>query len=98
MTKTFIKKVLKEFDFVMWDRFVDTFDSIQVYGWIDRKNDSYKDFILLVFKFGAEHVGYITSSPTAGVKARKILGIKGKKIFKCQRVEKVFPVKNCIKL
>ncbi len=98
MSKKFIKDTLKKFDFVMWDRFVEVPNCIQVYGWIDRKNDSYKDFILLVFKSGAEHVGYITSSPTAGVKARKILGIRVNKISKCQRVEKTFPVKNCIKL
>ena len=46
-----IRVMLSRLDFVQWDRFTESLEddqSVQVYGWIKRE-DQYKDFILLTF-------------------------------------------------
>jgi hypothetical protein len=37
--------VCNELPFVNWDRFIDLSSTVLVFGWIDRKQDSYKDFV-----------------------------------------------------
>ena len=37
--------VCNELPFVNWDRFIDCGDTVVVFGWIDREEDNYKDFV-----------------------------------------------------
>lgn len=82
---------LNRFEFVTWDRFVESKHHIQFYGWIDRE-DNYKDFILLIFTQQTGKVDYFVSSSHA--RHDQILEILGKQInnFPCQRVEGSFKI------
>lgn len=47
--RKWIGRVLKKLDFVMWDRYWIQNTVFTVFGWIERKKDSYKDFVILDF-------------------------------------------------
>ena len=49
MEKREIKEILDRFDFVKWDRVIpwSVGGGIDVYGWIERQKDCYKDFVIL---------------------------------------------------
>jgi len=92
-----IKELLERFDFVLWDRC--TYDSARyvfnVYGWIYRRNDSYKDFMTLKLWLKTRKVGYVSSSIEYHHRIAEIL-VTGRP--KCQRVEHLFEIKNCVRL
>ena len=95
--------MLRKLDFVKWDRFVHAEDSglWQIYGWIDRKKDSYKDFVLLEYSIGFTKKGYwdwITSSAEYDKKVAMIVDGSFNRAIKCQRVENNFKIKNSTKL
>lgn len=102
-TKKDLLKLASDFmdklDFVMWDRYVDAWDEvrvIEVYGWIPREQDSYKDFVLLHFQDAS--YSYTTSSVKWDDTIAQLLGL-GKNTIDCQRLEDLFPDKpNVIKL
>lgn len=56
-----ITEVCNELPFVNWDRFIDCGSSVVVFGWIDRKKDSYKDFVCVEVT-SRGHISYTTSS------------------------------------
>gem|GEM_PF-2035173 len=96
-----IEGILKKMDFVTFDRFIDIshLGEVVVYGWIDRKQDSYKDFVVLVFFFNEKKRDIIpyTSSKEYSERILKIVDPKTKH-FDCSRVENVFKIPNCIRL
>ena len=56
-----ITEVCNELHFVNWDRFIDCGNTMVIFGWIDRKQDHYKDFITLEIT-SRGHVQFTTSS------------------------------------
>jgi len=42
-----VSEACNELPFVQWDRFIDCGGTVIIFGWIDRKQDSYKDFVTL---------------------------------------------------
>ncbi len=94
--KEWIREDIAKFPFVMWDRLVDNGNEVCIYGWITRPRDSYKDFLILVFRPGWQ--GYTTSSVKYEKRIKKILGFRESGSHKCQRVEDFFTGKNIIKI
>ncbi len=94
-----IKKKLIALSFVEWDRFTESHDNsaLVVFGWIERDKDSYKDFVTIEFNDKQEVVIWNTSSKEF---SKKISGILDSDVphHECQRVEKFFDIKNCIRL
>lgn len=100
--RNLVKRWLGKFPFVQWDRFVYVDDGPRIgicaYGWIDRKNDAYKDFFCLDIYTNGE-VLYITSSKKYSLQICKIItGGDGKGHTNCKRIEDHFDIPNCIKL
>ena len=101
-----IKKIsrwLSKFEFVEWDRFIETNEFYHIYGWINR-DDNYKDFIVIDFskKTGLPDF-WISSSHTFDHKIIEVL--KHLETLKhainnaqCKRVEDFFPIKNKVVL
>jgi len=56
-----ITDVCNELPFVNWDRFIDCGSIMVVFGWIDRKQDNYKDFVSIEIT-SRGHVSFTTSS------------------------------------
>lgn len=89
---------------VKWDRFVEGkttagLDFIEVYGWIKREKDKYKDFVSLSLYSDGKNGSYLTSSAKYSLPIYKALnrGV-GMGHRKCIRVEHRFRIKNSIKL
>ncbi|MBD3184913.1 hypothetical protein GF312_21705 [Candidatus Poribacteria bacterium] len=85
-----VVEVCNELPFVNWDRFIDCGSSVLVFGWIDRDQDNYKDFITVeIFRRG--HVEFTTSSAKYSQKISDIY-VKHGRLFPgthlpCQRFE-----------
>lgn len=100
--KAAVSRQLDKLPFVRWDRFVYCTSStgrtgVEVYGWIDRKKDAYKDFLLLeIWEDGG--VNFNTSSAARSLEIFRILVGSGRGHQKCKRVEDFFTAKNAIKL
>lgn len=103
----FLVQILSPFmenlTFVNWDRFTCDEDELQVYGWIDRPQDSYKDFIVLSVSIKDQGISFITSSAEKDQKIKEIImaaptaGEAGPDL-KCIRAEDHFDITNVIKL
>lgn len=95
-----IEKILAKFEFVRWDRFVEDIPAkeLSFYGWIERKQDKYKDFIVLKICTKDFYTDFITSSALWDKEICKILKVLKRDQLKCQRVEHNFSVPNSIKL
>ena len=96
--KQWIEHYLRKLDFVEWDRFLIYDNAIGVFGWINRENDKYKDFVLLMFMLQNHTIDYITSSKKYSERFHKLCGGKEGGHEDCRRVEDYFDVKNCIKV
>ena len=80
---------------VKWDRMSQKRGHLYIFGWIDRKKDSYKDFFLIDFVKGNPR-NYCSSDTKFNLKYGKILGLYNQK---CERIEDLFKgVKNVVKL
>jgi len=97
-----MKKDMESLNFVNWDRFV-VFEEkdnnkVELYGWIKRE-DTHEDFIILIYNPEKSKwiTSFITSSKKYDKKIFEFLNGKGK-LFKCNRVEDSFKIKNMIKL
>lgn len=98
ITKTRIEATLRKFPFVAWDRWVDFPEGVEVYGWIDRPRDTYKDFVSLFF-YPDGDVAFSTSSATMSLPIHKALnGGSGRGHRRCKRVEGHFRVRNVVRL
>ena len=102
-----VEDILTRLDFVEWDRFVVGDDSgghgtyIEVYGWIDRDADDYKDFVLVTFFPDTENelMGFTTSSDEWTQEIhRRMFDSEPKEHNDCQRVERTYDVPNAITL
>jgi hypothetical protein len=92
--------VLKRFDYINWDRFFYNCygerDELTVFGWIDRDQDSYKDFVVLWFDFKKWKWEVCATSSTKY--SNELVQKSGAETHvPCQRVESVFNIENCIK-
>ena len=97
--KNILKITLEALPFVNWDRFVETANYVQVYGWIPRNLEkNYFDFIVLNFKKSDGTIAYITSADQKHDEIERILYKKPAAENKCQRVEDHFNIKNQINL
>lgn len=93
-----IEEILSKLSFVKWDRFVeDKKDNlIEMYGWIDREKDSYKDFVLLEFNLSKKEVYFIATS--SDKYSKEIAEILNSSHSDCIRVEERFNIINATQL
>jgi hypothetical protein len=87
-----VTDLLNRLPFVRWDRFTETVNGVEVYGWIVRADGRY-DFVALDIHLPALEIGFVTSSATY---TRRIAeALYGEKVgdfhVECQRVEERFP-------
>lgn len=88
--------MLERLDFVMWDRYVNPTDGeYHFYGWIKRE-DNYKDFVVLSYLDG--RWWYITSSEQYTHIIAEIVDGSLDEHSPCIRVEANFRIKNKIEL
>jgi hypothetical protein len=92
-----IPKILAKLDFVNWDRYFVWQGGQSIFGWIDRPQDSYKDFVLIDFPDNSKEVQFATSSKEYSGKIASILRLNNFH-SECKRVEDRFDIKNCIRL
>jgi hypothetical protein len=93
-----IERYLRKIEFVDWDRFNQHDDGfITVFGWIDREEDEYKDFVTVLFKSNGEPDYFVTSSSNYSSRIDSILWDENNH-DSCQRVENYFEVENCVSL
>lgn len=106
-TLEWVERTLSRLDMVEWDRFVVGNDPnlagryVQVYGWITRETDDYKDFVLVRFYPGTEEnlYGFTTSSDRHTEEIhRRMYGEDLDDHNPCQRVEHTFDVDNAVEL
>lgn len=89
-----VEKVLKQFTFVMWDRFVKYGkDHVCFYGWIARQ-DSHEDFLVVEYNDG--EWWWITSSAAFDKDIKAIFGETTG--VPCQRIQYHYEINNVIKL
>lgn len=88
-----IADVLNRFQFVAWDRMVDSRHgendqdrTIVVYGWIGRP-DGHHDFLDITFVSWTDEVGFTTSSAARSAEITAILFGPEAPHVECQRVE-----------
>ena len=101
--RRWIEKTLNKLPYVSWDRFyrkqieISKIDEISIFGWIDREEDSYKDFVILVF-YPLEMVVEVGSTSSAKYSADicEKFGAIGHN--SCHRCEDHFKIEKCIRL
>lgn len=95
-----ITRELNRLPFVRWDRFCIADDRTEsIFGWIDRPQDAYKDFIVLYIDKDGGVDSYMTSSARYSLDIYKRLNDgNGRGHRNCRRVEHYFPAKGAIKL
>lgn len=92
-----VASVLNSLEMVRWDRCVkreataDNPTRVTAYGWIDRDQDAYKDFVVIFF---SDHrpIGYTTSSAKWSAEiSRRLFGESQSAGHReCERIEDVF--------
>lgn len=96
-----VKEDLEKLDFVQWDRYTESGNNLNLYGWIDRE-DAYKDFVLVTYEALPETNEYRLSAYTSSAKhslaISEILFKNTNSHADCKRIEDVFDIKNVIKL
>jgi hypothetical protein len=103
MAKT-VTDVCNELPFVNWDRFIDCNDNVMLFGWIDREEDSYKDFVCVEVS-GRGYVSFTTSSAKYSETISNIYVSQGRLSSgthkPCQRIEDSYQltgIKNVVKI
>jgi len=100
--KQWIESILSKLEFVQWDRYwtdekwTGRPTLLTVFGWIERKEDSYKDFVILDFTLKANmkpSCVYFLGCSSAK-HSKKIADILGCKHTDCVRVESIFDIDN----
>ena len=85
-----VTNVCNELPFVNWDRFVDCGSTVVVFGWIDREEETYKDFVCVEISRRG-HVDFTTSSARYSETISNIYASRGRLPSAahepCQRVE-----------
>lgn len=84
--------------FVQWDRFTRDEYIVNLYGWILRPHDHYKDFVVISADDGpAQDWWWITSSAAYSDEIAAILGQQDSHI-PCERVQAYLDIPNAIRL
>jgi len=103
MAKT-VTDVCNELPFVNWDRFIDCNDNVVMFGWIDREEDSYKDFVCIEVS-SRGYVSFTTSSAEYSETISNIYVSHGRLLpgthRPCQRMEdshQLTGVRNVVKI
>ena len=102
--KAWCEQVLSSFTFVKWDRFIRTKmvngpHMLTCYGWIDRAQDAYKDFVVIDLVLDDQRVNYVVSSSAEyGAKISELCGYSSDREKTCVRIENEFDVPNSVKL
>ena len=92
--KPWIESILRELDFVEWDRYYSYGPHLAFYGWIDRDKDEYKDFVVVVLDNENRWIkGYHTSSAECTEKIAEILNVGHSE---CQRVKDKLAIDNLV--
>lgn len=98
--KIWIESILKKFEFVQWDRFIFHKDKdnefLDIFGWIEKENSNYKDFILVEFNIKVKQSYLLATS--SDKYSERICQMFNTKHNKCRRVEDNFHIENSIKL
>jgi hypothetical protein len=85
-----IVEACNELPFVNWDRFIDCGSTVVIFGWIDRKQDSYKDFVSVEINSRGQ-VEFTTSSAEYSQSISEIYAAYGRlpsgAHLPCQRIE-----------
>ena len=99
-----VTDVCNELPFVHWDRFVDCSGAVTLFGWIDREEDSYRDFVCVEVS-PRGYVDFTTSSAKYSEAIFKTYVAHGRlppgSHESCQRIEDnaaLADVKNAIKI
>lgn len=102
-----VENILSRLDMVEWDRFVvgNQEDGwglyISVYGWIEREDDDYKDYVQVEFYPETDRnlMGFTTSSERWTDEIyRRMFDAEPKDHNGCRRVEENFDIPNAIQL
>ena len=97
-----ISEVLEAFPFVQWDRFTYFKYIVRVYGWIDREEDEYKDFVH--FECNLENQSILFLGTSSDKYSERINDTLNEILDEeaghtpCQRVEDQFDVENSVQL
>ncbi len=98
-----ISNWLNRFEFVKWDRFIETQSFFHIYGWIERE-DQYKDFLVVNFdKRTGKPEFWISSSARFDYKIIEVFKHLGTmklaiNIAQCKRADAFFDVVNTTRL
>lgn len=100
-----VSDLLASLPFVKWDRFtVDEEENDYIfYGWIDREQDAYKDFVVLKiwlpdWEDRVEVLSFVTSSAKYSQQISDLLFGESETHNECQRVEDTFKNTNVVQL
>ena len=94
--KDWVESKLRKLDFIKWDRYYTFGTNLAFFGWIERRQDEYKDFAVIVLNHNQKRLaGYHCSSPEYSSKIGEHFGIRHSK---CQRVENKFLIENKVEL
>lgn len=93
-----VGKMLARLSFVKWDRFTNTDKETNIFGWIEREEDNYKDFVVLSYFKLSNDWWYQTSSSFYSEKIHKIVFGTVKGHNNCERVENWFDIPNMVRL
>lgn len=95
--KIWVQEILSKLNFVNWDRFIFVEENyISVFGWIDRKGELIKDFVVLGFDLNKKISYFIlTSSKKYSKRISKIMKTEH---FDCERIENFYDIPNMIKV
>lgn len=101
--REWIAEKLAALTFVEWDRFTmgdwTGEQYVAIYGWMDRYEDDYKDFILMFFWPESGSFRFNTSSEERSAEIHEILfGDPDEGHNQCHRVEHSFDIPNAIDL
>lgn len=90
-----LRNILSKLEYVQWDRYTElqneNLETIyRLYGWINRKNDKYKDFIVIEYNTDTKKYSLIsTSSAKYSHQITKDLDIQTH--TECKRIQDLYP-------
>jgi hypothetical protein len=86
-----LKQILEKFDFVEWDRYIESPGAYAIYGWIQR-GDGKRDFLILYWtKVHKKIVTYVTSSAKYDNRISQLTGISD--IEQCKKISELLEEK-----
>ena len=102
VNQRWIAKKLRSIRMVEWDRFTTgewgDEQYVNVYGWIERDDDDYKDFVNAIFWPANETVYHVTSSAEHTHEISQQLHGEEGDHNDCHRVEHTFNISNAVEL